>query len=68
MGGDRSGAFLTRMYATPMTHNDFIAGYMLPMLVISFAQTLIIYAASWIISLVTGAPGRFARPRPRGCP
>ena len=53
---DRSGSFLTRMYATPMTHTDFIAGYMLPLLVISLAQTVVIYIASWIISLVTGTP------------
>ena len=30
---DRSGAFLTRLYASPMKSMDFIAGYMLPCLV-----------------------------------
>ncbi len=49
---DRSGAFLVRMYATPMTSFDFIAGYMLPMLLISVVQCLITYAASLLISLL----------------
>ncbi len=49
---DRSGAFLVRMYATPMTSFDFIAGYMLPMLLISLVQCLITYAASLLISLL----------------
>ncbi len=49
---DRSGAFLVRMYATPMTSFDFIAGYMFPMLLISVVQCLITYAASLLISLL----------------
>ncbi len=51
---DRSGAFLVRMYATPMTSGDFAAGYMLPMLLISMVQAVITYAASFIVSLLTG--------------
>ena len=50
---DRSGAFLVRMYATPMTSADFSIGYMLPMLIISAAQILITYIVSFIISLFT---------------
>ncbi|MBQ8913955.1 MAG: ABC transporter permease [Lachnospiraceae bacterium] len=51
---DRSGSFLVRMYATPMNSSDFTIGYILPMLIISFAQNIIIYIASFIISLITG--------------
>lgn len=51
---DRSGAFLVRMYATPMTSSDFTVGYMLPMLIISAAQILITFTASLIISVIGG--------------
>ena len=51
---DRSGAFLTRMYVTPMTSRDFALGYILPMLVISMCQSLLIFIVSWIISLIVG--------------
>ncbi|MBQ8687176.1 MAG: ABC transporter permease [Ruminococcus sp.] len=51
---DRSGAFLVRMYATPMTSSDFTAGYILPMLAISVVQCVVTYVASFIISLITG--------------
>lgn len=51
---DRCTSFMTRMYATPMVSFDFAAGYILPMLVISMIQTVITYAASLIISLITG--------------
>ncbi len=50
---DRSGAFLVRMYATPMTSGDFIAGYILPMLLISLIQNAITYAVSYVIALIT---------------
>lgn len=50
---DRSGAFLVRMYATPMTSSDFIAGYILPMLLISLIQNVITYAVSYVIALIT---------------
>lgn len=51
---DRSSAFLVRMYATPMTAVDFAVGYMLPMLVISLLQALLIACASLVIGLLTG--------------
>ena len=50
---DRAGSFLVRMYATPMRPMDFVLGYTLPMLVISVTQTLLIYAVSFVISLLT---------------
>ena len=51
---DRSGSFLVRMYATPMESSDFTLGYLLPMLIITLAQNLLIYLASLVISLITG--------------
>lgn len=51
---DRNGSFLVRMYATPMNSMDFVFGYMLPMLVISVAQSLITYTASFVIALIVG--------------
>lgn len=50
---DRSGSFLVRMYASPMRSSDLVIGYSLPMLIISAGQTLITFAASFIISLIT---------------
>ena len=35
---DRSGSFLVRMYASPMTSKDFTIGYILPMFIISTVQ------------------------------
>lgn len=51
---DRSGAFLVRMYATPMTSMNFVLGYMFPMLFISVIQSVIAYVASFVIALVVG--------------
>lgn len=40
---DRESAFLQRLYTTPLTGFDFILGYMLPLLPIALAQTVICY-------------------------
>lgn len=40
---DRESALLQRLYTTPLTAFDFIAGYMLPLLPIAVGQTLICY-------------------------
>lgn len=40
---DRESALLQRLYTTPLTGIDFILGYMLPLLPIALAQTLICY-------------------------
>ena len=40
---DRESAFLQRLYTTPLTGPDFIIGYMLPILPIVLAQTVICY-------------------------
>ena len=40
---DRESAFLQRLYTTPLSGLDFILGYMLPLLPIALAQTVITY-------------------------
>ena len=40
---DRESALLQRLYTTPLTGLDFILGYMLPILPIAIAQTVICY-------------------------
>ncbi|MBQ8763865.1 MAG: ABC transporter permease [Clostridia bacterium] len=40
---DRESAFLQRLYTTPLKGFDFIIGYMLPLLPIALAQTVICY-------------------------
>lgn len=51
---DRSGAFLVRLYATPMRSADFIAGYVLPTSLLAVIQIAVTLAASFIVSLITG--------------
>lgn len=40
---DRETAFLQRLYTTPLTGFNFIAGYMLPLMPIAFVQALLCY-------------------------
>lgn len=51
---DRAGAFLVRLYATPMRSGDFILGYILPTSLLAVLQAIITLAASFIVSLITG--------------
>ena len=51
---DRSGAFLTRLYASPMKSFDFIAGYTFPVLALSVIQSVITFAASMTAGAVMG--------------
>lgn len=43
---DRETALLARLYTSPLTAADFIIGYMLPIIPISVAQSVICYAVS----------------------
>ena len=43
---DRESAFLQRLYTTPLRAVDFILGYMLPILPITLAQTILCYVAA----------------------
>lgn len=51
---DRSGAFLVRLYATPMKSGDFIAGYILPMGILAVIQVAISLIFAYIVSFITG--------------
>ncbi len=48
---DRESAFLQRLYTTPLTAFDFVVGYMLPLLPIAIAQTLVCYAVAIVLGL-----------------
>lgn len=48
---DRESAFLARLYTTPLTALDFILGYLLPILPLALAQSLITYAVSAALGL-----------------
>lgn len=50
---DRSGAFLMRLYSTPMKSGNFIAGYMIPTLLLSLLQIIVTFAASLVVSAVS---------------
>ena len=51
---DSGSAFLSRLYASPLKSSEFIAGYTLPVMIIAFFQCIITYAASFVISIITG--------------
>ena len=49
---DRESALLQRLYTSPLTGLDFILGYMLPILPIALAQTLVCY----LLGIMLGLP------------
>ncbi len=52
---DRSTAFLSRLYISPMATSDFVTGYALPGLGIGVAQLVICYLTAAVVGLCTGA-------------
>lgn len=52
---DRTTAFMTRLYATPMTSFDFIAGYTFSVFIIAVIQMIITFLTSGIVAVVNGA-------------
>lgn len=48
---DRSSSLIQRLYTTPLTARDYIAGYALPILPIALAQTVICYLAAIFLGL-----------------
>ena len=50
---DRETAFLQRLYTTPMRPQDFVLGYMLPILPIAMAQSGVCY----LVGFMLGMPG-----------
>ena len=57
---DRESALLQRLYTTPLTGFDFIAGYMLPILPIALGQTVICYLFACCLGLSLGVNIIFA--------
>ncbi|MBE6562748.1 MAG: ABC transporter permease [Ruminococcaceae bacterium] len=48
---DRSSAFMSRLYTTPMTALDFIIGYTLPLIPLGVLQSIVCYLAATIFGL-----------------
>jgi len=48
---DRTSEFLSRMYVSPLKAHNYILGYVFPMLVIAFAQILILYSIGFALGL-----------------
>lgn len=48
---DRTSSLLTRLYTTPLKASDFILGYLLPVLPLCLAQTVICYIVALILGL-----------------
>ena len=48
---DRTSSLLTRLYTTPLKATDFILGYLLPVLPLCLAQTVICYIVALILGL-----------------
>lgn len=48
---DRESAFLQRLYTTPLSGVDFIFGYVLPVLPIAAAQSVVCYIAAVLLGL-----------------
>lgn len=51
---DRATAFLTRLYASPMKSSDYILGYTIPSIVLSFIQIAITFCTSFIVAIFIG--------------
>ncbi|MEE1219836.1 MAG: ABC transporter permease [Ruminococcus sp.] len=51
---DRSSAFLTRLYASPMKSIDYIAGYTIPLIIIAIVQLIVCYLSGEVIALILG--------------
>lgn len=48
---DRSSSFIQRLYTTPLTASDYILGYVLPILPIALAQSVICYISALFLGL-----------------
>lgn len=51
---DRSTAFLTRLYHSPLTTVDFVVGYALPGVVLGLVQVFITYLIGMVVALIPG--------------
>ena len=57
---DRTGAFLIRLYASPMKPAEYIAGYTFPLIVIALGQSIITFAVSVLICITSDVSLKFA--------
>ena len=57
---DRESALLQRLYTTPLTGGDFIAGYMLPLLPLALGQATVCYLAAIPLGLTVSGNILFA--------
>lgn len=57
---DRESSLLQRLYTTPLTAADFIFGYILPILPIALAQSVICYIFAALLGLKLGLNTAFA--------
>lgn len=57
---DRTGAFLTRLYTSPMRAHEFVLGYALPLLLVAVCQLVITFFCSGIVSLFVKGDFTFA--------
>lgn len=48
---DRTSSFLMRMYSSPMKASDYIIGYTLPIIIIAFIQSIILFGVSLFLGL-----------------
>lgn len=51
---DRCSSFLLRLYASPMKPLDFIIGYTFPVLGIAFLQSIVTFAAAFVVAGFAG--------------
>ena len=51
---DRATALLLRLYASPMTSAEYIAGYTMPVVVLAIVQIVICFAASVVVGFCVG--------------
>jgi len=52
---DRTSSFLMRLFASPLTASDFILGYVLPLLPMAVAQSIICFVAAIFLGLAVTA-------------
>jgi len=54
IAGDRGEAFLLRIFTSPMKSSDYIMGYILPLIVLSFGQVFITLIAALVVAVING--------------
>ena len=51
---DRSTSFLLRLFSSPMKSRDYTNGYILPMILISIIQAIVIVVSSGVTAMISG--------------